>query len=106
VQALEGDAPAALLADDPHEMDEGRAAFDAGREPVGLQDVTRYAIDRFEALQVVLGAFPHEAADEKSLRKKCADEVLADEPGATGDEHTLRHGRIVARARTVEIFAS
>src|SRR6185503_4381684 len=91
VQALEGDPAPALLADDTDQMDEGGAALHARSEAVGLQDVTGNAVDGLEALEVVLGARPDEAADEKTLRKKCADDRLADEAGAAGHEHALRH---------------
>ena len=72
VQALEGDTAPALLADDADQVHERAAALHARGEPVGLQ--------------------------EKTLRKKCADDRLADEAGTAGHEHALRHGRIVARA--------
>src|SRR5216683_3669980 len=84
-------------------MHEGAAALHARREAVGLQDVAGDAVDGLEALEVVLGARSDEAADEKTLRKKCADDRLADEAGAAGHEHALRHGRIVARGRAAAI---
>ena len=99
VQAFEGDAAPALLADDADQMHERAAAFHARGEPVGLQNVAGNAVDRLEALEVMLGARPDETPDEKTLRKKCADNRLADEAGTAGHEHALRHGRIVARAR-------
>ena len=98
MQTLEGDAAPALLADDADQMHERAAALHARGEPIGLQHVAGHAVDGFEALEVRLGARPDEAADEKTLRKKCADDRLADEAGPAGHEHALRHGRIVARA--------
>ena len=58
-----------------------------GGEPVGLEHVAGHAVDGLEALEVPLRARPDEAADEKTLRKKCADDRLADEAGAAGHEH-------------------
>ena len=98
VQTLEGDATPTLLADDADQMHERAAAFDARGEPLGLEHVAWNAVDGFEALEVPLGARPDETAHQKTLRKKCADDCLADEAGTAGHEHALRHERIVARA--------
>jgi hypothetical protein len=53
----------------------------------------------------MLGARPDEAADEKTLRKKCADHRLADEAGAARHEYALRHGANRSTGRAAAIFA-
>ena len=62
-----------------------------GARSSGCHHVAGDAIDRLEALQLVLRAGPHQTADEKSPRKKCASDALADEAGAAGEEYALRH---------------
>ena len=71
-------------------VDESIDEFSAHALGEDLIDIRR-AIDRLEALQLVLRAGPHQTADEKSPRKKCASDVLADEAGAAGEEYALRH---------------
>src|SRR5262249_43941817 len=49
VEAIEAHPGGEVLADDSHEMDHARAALDGCGQGIGLEHVTRDAIDGFEA---------------------------------------------------------
>src|SRR5262245_5205822 len=91
VELLEGDAARPTLADDADQVSDRRAALDRGDQALRMQDVARHAIDRFEAAQIALRTRAHEAAHEETASEQRAYDVLADEAGASRDEHSL-HG--------------
>ena len=80
MQALEGDAARALLADDADQVHEGGAALRARDEPVGLQHVAGDAVDGLEALEVALGARPDETANEEAAPRSARTTCLPTKP--------------------------
>ena len=96
MEALEGDAPGAMLADDANQVHDGGTAFGARDEPVRSQHVAGNAVDRLEALEVAFRAGAHEASHEEAAARERANEIPANESRPAGDKDALHDGRIVA----------
>src|SRR3989442_9859675 len=101
MEALEGDPARPVLADDAHEVDDGRASFHGVDEALGLEHVSGYPIDGFESAQPRLRASADKAANKKAVLEERAYHRVAHEAGGAGDEDALHQGRIVARGRPI-----
>src|SRR3990172_6830013 len=91
VEALEGGAVEAMLADDPDEMDDRRAALDGSGKGVGLEHVPRHTVDGLEPAQIGLRPRPDQAAHQEAVGQEGPDHGLADEARAARNEDPLHH---------------